>query len=76
MIKITDDAKETYHHLEGWSDVEKNVRGFVQDVRLLFISVRQDLIPEAVPSQEYRMNMGKILNGYGIMGIMKRNTRE
>jgi hypothetical protein len=32
-------------------------------------SITQNLIPEAIPSQKYPMNMGLNLNIYGDMGI-------
>jgi hypothetical protein len=33
------------------------------------MSILQDLIPEAIPSQKRHMNTGLILNGYGATGI-------
>jgi hypothetical protein len=33
------------------------------------VSEYQDLIPEAIPSQKYHMDMGLILKGHGDMGI-------
>jgi hypothetical protein len=34
-----------------------------------FMPLFQDLIPDAIPSQKYRMNMGSILSRYGDTGI-------
>jgi len=33
------------------------------------MQVLQDLIPEVIPGQKCRMNMGHILNGCGNMGV-------
>jgi hypothetical protein len=33
------------------------------------MSILQDLIPEAIPSQKCHMNIGPILNGYGATDI-------
>jgi len=36
-----------------------------------FMSILQDVIPEAISSQKYHMNMGLILYVYGDRGILK-----
>jgi len=33
------------------------------------MSQHQDLIPEAIPSQKFRMNVDPVFNGYGDTGI-------